>query len=285
MCILDPQVRDDPTVCEATLPTETFRYAPWTVGLDFKPADNVMLYSKVSRGHRAGGYNFRGTTQATLDPFEPERVMAYELGMRSELLDGRLRLNLAWYKSLFDDIQLRQRTPTSGALVSLSLTSNGGEARIQGGEIELVGVLGALQLSGAFGITDAKYTKLNPNVLDVTPESEFLNTPDVTASLAADLPVTIGSADLQFHVDYAWRDDVPFAYDPRSEARQDAYGLLNATTIARFAAGTLEIKLWGRNLTDRRYLARAVDSRFLVTSIPGDPRTYGCSVTYRFGSR
>ena len=92
----------------------------------------------------------------------------------------------------------------------------------------------------------------------------------------------LGRIDL--HLDYAWRDDVPFAYDRRSIARQEAYGLWNASVQARIAGTGLDISLWSRNLTDERYATRALNSGAYVSSSLGDPRTYGVTLHYRFGS-
>jgi iron complex outermembrane receptor protein len=168
---------------------------------------------------------------------------------------------------------------------SAAITTNAGEARIQGGELEITALLGPMRVATTLGITDGEYTKLAPGTVEVKPGSNFLNTPDTTASLALDVPIAFGFADLDLHADYSWRDEVAFAYDPSSPARQEAYGLLNAMVMARFRQLDLELRLWARNLLDERYLARIVDNNTIVTAIPGQPRTYGASLTWRFGSR
>jgi iron complex outermembrane receptor protein len=272
-------------VCRATLPEREYSYVPWTLGIDVEPVPNTLLYAKVSRGHRAGGYNFRAITGTDADAFDPERVTTYEIGTRAELLDRRLRVGLTVYRSLFDDMQVRTEVLLPGGLLSVPLTQNAGEARIEGGELEVEALLGSLRLAGALGVTRGEYTELDPKVLDVTLDSQFLMTPETTVSIAADLPIAIASGALDLHLDYSWRDDVPFAYDASSLARQEAYGLLNAMIVARFDGTDFELQLWGRNLTDERYLERATDLGSLVSAMPGDPRTYGASLTYRFGPR
>ncbi len=284
VCTLAPNVLDEPGVCRASLPYRTFSYVPFTFGVEFEPINTALLYAKVSRGYRAGGYNLRGTSEVDLDTFEPEQVTAYEVGAHAELLDQHLRLNLAVYRSMFDDIQLLERVPAPGGALPLPLTQNGGRAHIDGGELEISALLSDLRLAGTLGITDAKYTHIDPRVVDVTVDSKFLQTPDATASVAADLPIVVGSREINLHADYSWRDDVAFQYDPRSLAHQDAYGLLNAMISVQFDPSNIELRLWGRNLTDRHYLVRATDSVSLVTAMPGDPRTYGVSLMYRFGS-
>ncbi len=282
-CTLAPDVRDRPDECRATLPDRQFDYVPYTIGIDFSPVDTALLYAKVSSGKRAGGYNMRGTTETDFGTFEPEEVTAYEVGTRADLLSQRLRINLSLYRSLFTDIQLLERVPVPGSVLPLPMTENGGKARIDGGELEVTTLLGTVRVSGALGITNPQYTKLNPRVFDVTLDSRFLQTPNTTASIAVDVPFWIGFGEVNLHADYSWRDDVMFRYDPRSLARQDAYGLLNAMLTAQFDQTRFEFALWARNLTDKRYLIRATDSVSLVTAMPGDPRTYGVSLTYRFG--
>jgi iron complex outermembrane receptor protein len=284
ICTLDVLFRDEPDICQATLPERTFSYAPWTLSIDFKPADDALLYARVSRGHRAGGYNMRGTTETDLGTFEPERVTAFEIGGRAALADNRLWFSVALYRSLFDDIQLRQQVPIPGGALTLRLTQNGGEARIDGGELEVTALLGSLRLAAALGITDAKYTRLDPLVDGVTLDSNFLQTPDTTFFIAADRPIGVRFGEINLHADYSWREDIPFAYDRQSLARQDAYGLFNAMITARFDRRNLELTLWARNLADQRYIVRAVDIGTLVTAIPGDPRTFGASLRYRFGA-
>ena len=223
--------------------------------MDVKPLEDLLLYAKVSRSHRAGGYNFRGTNELSLVTFEPELVTAYEIGARAAWFDERLQWSLAWYRSDFEDMQLRlQVVAQTGPIIS-----NGGESRIEGGELEISALLGATRISGTLGITDGQYTKLAPGVLGVSPGSRFLNTPDTTASLAIDVPISLGVAEINLHADYGWRDDVAFAYDPSSPAQQGAYGLFNAMLTAMLSQENFELRLWGRNLTDERYLARIVD--------------------------
>jgi iron complex outermembrane receptor protein len=282
-CSLDAELRDSPEVCRATLPERQFRYVPYMLGLDFRPGRRALLYAKVSRGYRAGGYNLRGATEAELGTFDPESVVAYEIGGRADLLDDRLRIELAIFRSLLDDIQLVQREPVEGIALPLLFVQNGGEARIDGGELEVTVLLGGLRLAGSLGIIDAEFTRLKPNVVEVTLDSNFLHTPETTAALAAawSIPVDLGLIDLQ--VDYAWRDDIPFAYDPRSIARQQAYGLWNAKAQLRIGGTGLDVSLWARNLTDERYVTRALTSGLYISSSLGDPRTYGMTLRYQFG--
>jgi len=145
-------------------------------------------------------------------------------------------------------------------------------------------LLGPLKLSGTLGITSGEYTRIDPAALDVTLDSPLLYTPETTVSFAADLPIRTTFGEIALHADYAWREDQTFAFW-ETLARQDAYGLLNAMIVARFDSTDFELQLWAKNLTDERYVDRSVDLGTLVNAVPGDPRTYGASLTYRFGAR
>jgi hypothetical protein len=62
------------------------------------------------------------------------------------------------------------------------------------------------------------------------------------------------------------------------------YGIWNALISAALPASPFSVRVWGRNLRNARYMAQAVDPGFLVNEIPGDPRSYGVSVTYAFSA-
>jgi iron complex outermembrane receptor protein len=284
ICRIAPSLVDQPGVCTATRPERSFAYVPFTAGVEFSPSEAALLYAKVSRGHRAGGYNIRGTTAVSMDTFEPEHVDSYEIGTKADLLDDRLRINLALFRTEFEDIHLLQ-FELPPAPPGPRFIRNGGEAHIDGGELEITALLGNLRLAAGLGITRPRFTRLDPGVDGVTLDSDFLNTPESTASLAADLPLAVAFGAINLHADYGWRDDVPFAYDPASLARQQAYGLLNAMLSASFERTNLEVSLWGRNLTDQDYIVRAFESDYYVTAVPGAPRTYGISLAYEFGAR
>jgi iron complex outermembrane receptor protein len=244
-----------------------------------------MAYAKLSRGHRAGGYNIRGATPVDLDTFEPEQVTAAEVGAKADLFGDRLRLNLALFRSKFDDIQLTQLELTAPGLRGVRFIANGGKARIEGGELEVTAVLGRLRLGGHYAVTRPKFTELDPQVEGVTLDSEFPLTPRWTAGLTADLSIESASWAFGVHAHGAWRDDVPFSFDASSTLRQPSFGLFNAMLSARHEPSGVELSVWGRNLADKRYVSRAFDSSYFITAVPGDPRTYGLTLRYRPPSR
>jgi len=223
----------------------------------------------------------RGGTPVDLLTFAPEHVTSYEIGSKTELR-RRLRFDLSVFYSDFRDIQLGEDVPDPIQGTTF-IKQNGGRARLIGGEAELIAYLGKLRVSGALGITDGKYLQLPPSAGIVL--STPLGLPKTTVSAALDLPLNTAAGEVLLHADYGWHSDDG---SPEFQARcrcHNAYGLLNALVTFTVRGTGLQLGLWGRNLTNTRYLAQSVDFDYLIDTIPGDPRTLGAQVSYVFGRR
>jgi iron complex outermembrane receptor protein len=281
ICRLSVQVRDDPALCRATLPERGFNYTPWSASLGYQSGTDSLYYLKVSRGHHAGGYNIRGAGVLDLTTFEPERVTTGELGAHMDWVEQRLRVNVALFHSWFDAIQVTVREPTPPGVPGTAVIRNGGAAHIAGGELEATARLGGALLSLAMGITHGKFTRLNPHVEEITLDSHFPLTPRHSANLGIDLPVRLGSAHLDLHADYAWRDEVWHEYAPDTLARQGSFGLLNVSIATSFSSRALRLSVWVRNVADEKHLTRVYEGTFFNSAIPGDPRTFGMTLDYK----
>lgn len=281
-CNLSPELLDSPEVCRATLPTRDFDYVPFNLSIDHSPRDGLLWYAKFSRGHRAGGYNFRVTESLGALPFEPEQVDAWELGLKSDWLGGRLRMNAALFHTDYEDIQLSQ-VAVDATQRPVVVNVNAGAARIEGGEFEVTAKLKRAVLALGVGHAKARYTQLDPAVIDVTLDSKFRNTPAWTISAAVDVPFDIQGTASNFHVDYSWRDDVYYGDDPL--ARRDEVDVINARLSTRLIGSGVEFSVWCKNVADTRYIARALTTGYgFIRALPADPRTFGATLTYRFGA-
>ncbi len=103
----------------------------WKVGLDYKLSDNALLYGSVSTGYRAGGFN--ASSQLAYDP---EDITAYEIGLKTDLLNRKLRFNLAGFYYDYQDLQVTSPREFNGRIQAF--TQNAAEAKIWGFEIEAV---------------------------------------------------------------------------------------------------------------------------------------------------
>ncbi len=88
------------------IPTEQ-RAKLWTprFAVNYAPNDDLLLFASATRGFKSGGWNARGTSSNTLIPFDPEKVWSYEAGIKSELLDRRLRVNITGFWLDVQDLQ------------------------------------------------------------------------------------------------------------------------------------------------------------------------------------
>ncbi len=161
-----------------------------TAGFEYHFSNDIMAYVSYSKGYKTGGWTTRlSAPHPVFDPtlaFEPEKSAVEELGLKSELLDHRLRLNLAAFHTQYDNIQLNSQQGLSPTLI------NAGDARIYGFEAEATAVLGGgFSLNAALGYTNAKYTRLN-NVTDAGATLTLTSCPNRTSdpNHVCDLPKT-----------------------------------------------------------------------------------------------
>ncbi len=131
--------------------SDTFASFTPRATLSYQAADNINLYGLVSKGTKPGGFNvdiYRADlTEASRDAllarglqtFQEEKAWNYEIGVKSDWLDRTLRVNANVYQINWDNQQLTETgsaTRRDGSLFSTSYTTNVGESRIRGAELE-----------------------------------------------------------------------------------------------------------------------------------------------------
>ena len=294
----------------------------WTIGLDYRPIDNLMLYGKVSRGYKAGGFNAYAVNQ-TFATFKPEFVTDYELGFKSDFkVGGRpVRLNVNGFNMDYSKIQrgladYNPNTRQSGA-ATLSYAS----ARIRGVEIEaMIKPINALEIGGNYSHIDAKYKSFKYDApqpiwdCNSTAANNFAKTssPDLTCIpmqyLAPNIfsvygrlqvPTSDAFGAVSLFLNYAWTDarhqsgaaleyfpGTTVTWEPGSDLA--SYGLLNASIDWKGALGTgLDVSVFGTNLTNKAYMlsnSGVYNSVGTQSVIFGEPRMYGIRVKYSFGN-
>jgi len=255
----------------------------WRIALDHEFSADVLGYISWNRGFKSGGYNLAAPGSA---PFFPEQVDAYELGVKSEFLDNRVRLNAAVFYYDYTDIQV------AIALGGAQFFTNAAASRNYGLDATLdFAATDQLTLSAGLGLLDAKYEDY-PNARGFTPlgvafpianakGKELPFSPPVTGFVSATykLPTSIG----------AFKATANLAYNDRSFVTPDAgltrpaYEMLNASVEWRSPSDeSLAVRLWGRNLTDATYFVFAAESALGWYGAYGPPRTYGVSVEKDF---
>lgn len=255
-------------------------------GLDYRASDAVFLYASASKGFKSGGFNGRPTTIGAVQSFGPESLWSYEVGAKTDLLDRRLRFNIAGFFSKYKDIQLSSvRADSTGNLVLV--TENAGRAETKGVEIELTAIpTRGLNFTASLGYLDAQYTSLNPGAT-ITLDTKFVKAPEWTTSVALSYTFELspGAGDLTLRGDWTLRSD--YFNEPTNSTviDQDGFSLFNARIAWTSPQKQIEVALFGTNLTDERYIASGLSSATsfgLEEANFGRPREWGLSAKYNF---
>jgi iron complex outermembrane receptor protein len=273
------------------------RAANWTsflprIGLDYHWTPKVMTYASAAEGEKNGGYNGRASSVAEFTRFEPEKVWAYEGGLRSEWLSQRLRVNATGFYSDYRgfQIQINRSTidPVSGLPVAFSYVGNMPKATIKGGEFSVTAVpLANLLVSAGLGLTDGKYVSINTGA-PVTTSSQFVNAPKCTSTLGAEYSKILPrGGEVTGRVDYVRKSRIEYDYGDSPLVAQAPYGLLNAKVAWQKPESHVSFFLFGTNLANAYYAVGGLDdgpggSLGEVIKLMGSPREWGLGGQFRF---
>jgi len=134
------------------------------VGVNFEMTEDMLFYASATRGFKAGGWNSRTAYRPQeFQPMDPEKTWSYELGMKSQMLDDRLRLNVTGFYAETEGLQLSYTTPSPLGTGVLSTQDNAGDVEVMGAEVELTAQL-TEQVSAyaMMGFQTGEYTEVNP---------------------------------------------------------------------------------------------------------------------------
>ncbi|MGH6781233.1 MAG: TonB-dependent receptor domain-containing protein, partial [Sphingomonadaceae bacterium] len=208
----------------------------------------------------------------------------YEIGLKSTLLDKRLRFNVAAFMSDYKDIQINLRSNPDN--VGITDVLNAGKAKVKGVELDVtIKPIDPLTISFAYAYLNGDYKKvIDATGADRSEFFRFINTAPntITAKLDYQFPATpIGQPGI--FVDYYYQDRITTSTsDPRFQAA--SYGLLDARfTLSDIPIGFGHWRLsaFGRNLTDKEYYV-AHFSAGVPSAFYGQPRTYGLELTFEY---
>jgi iron complex outermembrane receptor protein len=138
----------------------------YRLAAQYEWTDSVMTYLQFSTGFKGGGVSPRPFVPEQAIPFDPETLDSYELGVKSDLFNRRMRLNAAVFFGEYNDLQLSLQTcPELGGPGPCGAWANAGDAEIKGIEVETeVHPLEGLTFDASFSYMDFKYTFINPAV-------------------------------------------------------------------------------------------------------------------------
>jgi iron complex outermembrane receptor protein len=269
-----------------TLPISYQKARPtWLGGVNYKPTDDILIYGKYTTGFISGG-------QIAARIYNPETAKSWEIGIKADLFDKRLRSNLALFDVKYGDLQLN----TSGANLLPPINAgvvlvNAGDAKAKGFEWEgtFLPVQG-LTLTANAGYTDFKYTRIDPVIGTLT---TFLpiQRPKWTAagSVQYDTPEVMAGGHMTFRVDANFRGKTRLA-SQTGPGVQAATAINNswivngrvALTDFDLANGKATLAVWGRNLFDNKQLSNVTGIGILFGTMYERARTFGVDLTMDF---
>jgi iron complex outermembrane receptor protein len=262
---------------------------------------DTMTYVRVAQAYKAGGISARDTTFAP-NGYEPEKVVSYELGVKSEFLDHRVRLNADVYHTNYKNLQVFQSFLASQGCQSSSICStviNAGAAKYNGAEAELTVLpTRGLQLNGGIGYVDPKYTSFRINGTatgDIAhdPSTRFGYLAKLTANASAQYtfePSAIGELSMRlswaYHSQRFFGNQVlptNFVQQNRDPGHQDVSAQVVLADIPlRGFPGTLTASVYGSNLLNRHEVLQGIDFGSYAIDYFGPGRTFGASLTAQF---
>ena len=136
------------------------------IGAQWNFNDDSMLYGFWSQGFRSGGFNFRNAKPDVIPPgpTTEEENNTFEIGLKTDLADGTVRLNIAVFHNEIDDMQ-RELNIGDADVIVLQGTINAGDVTVKGFELDLVALLtDTFSINFAFGWQDGEYTRIDPIV-------------------------------------------------------------------------------------------------------------------------
>ena len=236
--------------------------------LQYKFDADVMAYASYARGFKAGGFNQADTTGVAANvPFAPEKVNAYEVGLKSEWLEHTLIANVAVFRSDYTDLQIA--TSIANAAGSfISLVSNAAASRSQGVELDTQwAATRSVRLSADITYLDAYYVE-NPNQTPSQIQTlEGFKVQDLSGRPTEFSPKWSGNLSgaytLELPGDYRLVGELTgilssrYFLDPRDDAtmEQGGYARLDGRLTLESPNGRWAVDAIGKNLTSTTIIA------------------------------
>lgn len=248
--------------------------------IDYQLTDDVFGFLSVSRGFRAGSFN----GLASLDPvalvtgFEPETVWAYEAGLKSDLMDGRLRANVNLFYNDFSDLQ-GLNTSASGSTTIRNIA----DAELIGLETEFVFIVtDNLELTASFVRQWDQYKNIEEG--SVIDDSFRMNrVSEKTANMGFEYrrELNSGAGELGLMGYLSYRSDYFNDIVNTEEVRTDSSTLVDAGIFYETANSDWRFALNGKNILNEDVYVKGLNV-IRPTGIPNKPRTWSIDVRYAF---
>ncbi|WP_176594685.1 TonB-dependent receptor [Sphingobium sp. EM0848] len=274
----------NPTVLPFRPDTQDSSGWTWRLALDHHFTRDIMGYISYNRGLKSGGFPL--VTAANLPGYSPEKLDAYEVGLKTQFLGGRVRINAAAYLYKFKDIQVTRITDGG------NVVANAAAATMKGLDVDLdVKVSDRFNVYAAMGYLDGRYDDYKTAVFyiprptggvtavrdqDAT-GNRTIYSPKLSASGGMNYRIPTGSGDITLDGFVQFVDDQYVG--PSNLFKLPAYATANASIGWTSANERFGIKLWARNITNSYYFVQVLESTPGIFRAPAPPRTWGVTLS------
>lgn len=281
--------------------SDNYSDTSFTAIANFDVHEELNVYVKFDEAYRAGGFNVRDPHKDAndadnnfgfgfVDGFDSEKVQVYELGVRSQFFQNRVRLNATLFQQDFIDQQINFLV---GGNIADTKASNVGESDLRGGELDLAWqASAALRLKFNYAYLDARIEKAIDPVTgqDAADEFVFFSAPRHSANASVDWQLLQGDwGQLDAYLGYSYIDERNGTAQTKGvdDTRLRAFGLWSARLYMSevpLGPGKLQVALWGKNLSDEEYAVDAINNlpQAERAVVWGEPRTYGLDISWRY---
>lgn len=298
VCLVEGTLQD-PIIIGNPAPFEdsdTFNEVTWLVDASYFVNQDVMVYAQAKTGFQSGGFNSAADPISGSFSFDEQTVDAYEAGIKSSWLNGRVVANVTAFYNDFDDLLAQNFVEIGGSISAVN--SNAGKAEAKGVELELTTRLTPeLDINVRGSYTDSEYKdfivggdfpdtfvpELGLRAVDLDGKNIQL-TPEFTFSFDASYSFNLGQyGTLRPFVSFDWKDD------HSTNDRGRSFDIQGAEAVVDFRLNwASQDRIWSaqafvENATNQRILNRTVIfGGGHVTQNFSDPRTWGLRLGYQF---
>ena len=273
---------------------DTFNAFTPRLVIDYRAARDIHLYASATRGFKSGGFNLL----AIQPGFSPEKVWAYEAGVKTQFADRRVTLNANIFYSKYKDIQV-------GQIVNLqSVLTNAAKATLKGAEVEFSArPTREFEVGATLAYLDATYDKFctgDPtqptapvsagcsaaNPIDLAGNS-FPRAPKWSLTGTASYTIPVGDGGLTLRGDARYQSKTYFTQFNRPQISQGGYTVVNGRLTWTSGSGKYSVSGFVNNVFDKTYFSEVLESgafnpQLVAQAYVAPPRTYGVSASVAF---
>ncbi|MFV8819339.1 TonB-dependent receptor [Haliea sp. E17] len=247
--------------------------------VEYRISDDMMVFASYTEGFKAGGYNGLADNPVALgSPFEPQTVEAYEVGLKSEWWDNRLRINLAGFYNEYASLQ-QQAVTNEGVFITENY-----DAEHQGIEAEISLLLTPSISLWANGVyQDSEYTDTAASGGVSTGSlvgNRMTNVFDYQFTVGVDYSQDIGPGTLALGANVNTRDDFFSTSDNAPIGHIEPLTMVDA--YASYSWDRWKLALSGKNLTDEKYWFTGFGFSVVQPRFMADPMTWRLGLSYQF---